>query len=98
MWLLQAVQINKKTIVKDWMHSGDLGYLDKDIFLFLVDRVKDSIISGSVNIFPKYIEKAIIQHSALAKVFVSGIPDKKGVQHRLQQSFLNLLKTSGKIT
>ena len=58
-----------------WYHSGDAGYLDEDGYLFLVDRVKDMIVSGGENVYSAEVESAISTHPEVAQVAVIGIPD-----------------------
>jgi long-chain acyl-CoA synthetase len=58
-----------------WMHSGDLGYLDEDGFLFLVDRLKDMIKTGGENVFSVEVEGVIAQLPEVAECAVIGIPD-----------------------
>ncbi len=66
-----------ETIVDGWLHTGDLGYLDDDGFLFIADRKKEMIIRGGVNVYPKEIENAIAEHPAVASVAVIPEPHDK---------------------
>jgi long-chain acyl-CoA synthetase len=56
-------------------HTGDIGFIDADGYVTLVDRKKDMILSGGFNVFPRNIEEAIYEHPAVAEVTVIGIPD-----------------------
>jgi acyl-CoA synthetase (AMP-forming)/AMP-acid ligase II len=58
----------------DWYHSGDAGYVDEHGYLFLVDRVKDMIVTGGENVYSVEVENAIAAHPAVAQVAVIGIP------------------------
>ncbi len=60
-----------------WMHTGDVGYMDQDGFLYIVDRIKDMIISGGENVYSVEVEAAIYQHPSVAMCAVIGIPDEK---------------------
>lgn len=60
-----------------WMHTGDVGYLDEDGFIFIVDRLKDVIISGGENVYSTEVEHVIYQHPAVAHCAVIGIPHEK---------------------
>ena len=60
-----------------WFHTGDLGYLDEDRYLFVVDRKKDMVISGGMNIYSKEIESVLYRHPAVLEAAVIGLPDEE---------------------
>ena len=65
------------SLVNGWYLSGDVGYLDQEDYLYLVDRSKDMIVSGGENIYSLEVENAISTHPAVAQVAVIGIPDDR---------------------
>ena len=60
-----------------WVFTGDAGYLDTDGYLFIVDRVKDMVVTGGENVFTTEVENAVISHPAVQDVGVIGIPDEE---------------------
>ena len=60
-----------------WLHTGDIGYLDDNGYLFLVDRKKDVIISGGENIYSREVEEILHEHPCVAEAAVIGIPDER---------------------
>lgn len=67
----------KAALVDGWVRTGDAGYMDSDGFVFLVDRLKDMIVSGGENIYSTEVENAIARHPAVATCVVIGIPNDK---------------------
>ena len=61
----------------DWFCTGDLGYLDEDRYLFLVDRKTDMVVSGGVNVYTREIEEVLYQHEAVREAAVLGLPDEQ---------------------
>ncbi len=60
-----------------WLHTGDVAREDEDGFWFIVDRVKDMIVSGGFNVFPREVEDVVAEHPAVAQVGVIGTPHEK---------------------
>jgi len=65
------------TLRGGWLHTGDIGHLDADGYLYVVDRKKDLIIRGGFNVFPRDVEDVLVQHPAVAMAGVVGRPDER---------------------
>ncbi|HWS76490.1 MAG TPA: long-chain fatty acid--CoA ligase [Quisquiliibacterium sp.] len=70
-------ELTQAAIREGWMHTGDAGYMDEDGFVFVVDRVKDMIVSGGENVYSAEVENAIARHPAVAACAVIGIPSER---------------------
>jgi long-chain acyl-CoA synthetase len=60
-----------------WFHTGDIGTLDQDGYLSIVDRKKDMIIRGGFNVYPRELEEVMLTHPAISLVAVIGVPDER---------------------
>ena len=67
----------EESIIDGWMHTGDAGILDDEGFLYIQDRVKDMIVSGGENVYPREIEDVLFQFPGVADAAVIGVPDEK---------------------
>ncbi len=65
-----------KSLIDGRFHTGDIGYVDADGYLYLVDRLKDVILCGGYNVYPRVIEDAIQSHESVRQVTVIGVPDE----------------------
>lgn len=69
--------LTEKVIRNGWYHTGDMGYLDRDNYLFLVDRKADMIVTGGENVYPKEVEDVLYEHPAVAMAAVVSAPDDR---------------------
>jgi long-chain acyl-CoA synthetase len=67
----------KRTLRGGWLHSGDIGQLDKNGYLYIVDRIKDMIITGGLNVYPREVEEVLYTHDAVEECAVIGVADKE---------------------
>jgi fatty-acyl-CoA synthase len=67
----------RETIVNGVLHTGDLGYTDKDGYFYIVDRAKDMYRSGGENVYPAEIEKVLCEHPKIENVSIIGVPDDR---------------------
>ncbi len=65
-----------ETLRNGRLHTGDVGYMDSDGFVYVIDRIKELIINAGFNVYPRMVEEAVMLHDAVAEAVVCGIPDK----------------------
>ena len=70
-------QATAETIRSGWLHTGDAGHVDERGYLFITDRIKDMIITGGANVYPREVEDAICRHPDVLEAAVVGIPDEE---------------------
>jgi long-chain acyl-CoA synthetase len=68
-------EANAQTIINGWLHSGDVGVKDEDGFFYVVDRTKDMVIRGGLNVYPREVEDVMMKHEAVSLVAVIGVAD-----------------------
>ncbi|MFQ5632083.1 MAG: long-chain fatty acid--CoA ligase, partial [bacterium] len=73
----KKAEATAETIRNDWFHSGDLARKDEDGYIYIVDRVKDMIIRGGFNVYPREVEDVLMAHPAISLAAVLGVPDEK---------------------
>ncbi|MGA7416684.1 MAG: class I adenylate-forming enzyme family protein [Acidimicrobiales bacterium] len=67
----------RASFVDGWFHSGDLGYIDRDGFVYVVDRLKDMVIRGGENVYCAEVEAVLFEHPGISDVAVIGLPDER---------------------
>jgi long-chain acyl-CoA synthetase len=73
----RAPDATSEALEDGWLHTGDIGYLDDEGYLFIVDRKKDLIIRGGFNVYPRDIEDALVKHPAVQMAAVVGRPSER---------------------
>jgi long-chain acyl-CoA synthetase len=66
-----------ETLRNGWLHTGDIGRMDDHGYVYILDRTKDMVISGGLNVYPREIEEVLLRHPAISQAAVIGIPDAK---------------------
>ncbi|MFT7289394.1 MAG: long-chain acyl-CoA synthetase, partial [Halieaceae bacterium] len=74
---LNRPEATAESIVDGWLHTGDIGYLDEDGFIYLVDRAKDMVLRGGENVYCAEVENAMFHHDAVAECAAFAVPDER---------------------
>ena len=72
---LNQPEATQEAMQSGWYHTGDLGTIDEDGYVFIVDRKKDMIITAGLNVYPREVEDVLLSHPGVADVAVIGMPD-----------------------
>ncbi|HAG95114.1 MAG TPA: acyl-CoA synthetase [Gammaproteobacteria bacterium] len=70
-------ELTAEATAGDWLHSGDVAVQDSDGYLRIIDRIKDMIVTGGFNVYPREVENILAEHPAVSQVAVIGVPDEK---------------------
>jgi acyl-CoA synthetase (AMP-forming)/AMP-acid ligase II len=68
-------EVTAETLRNGWLHTGDMGYIDEDGYVYVVDRKKDMIVSGGENVYSSEVEAVLYRHEHVAECAVVGVPD-----------------------
>ncbi|MEP5762970.1 MAG: class I adenylate-forming enzyme family protein [Halieaceae bacterium] len=74
---LNRPEATAETIVDGWLYTGDIGYLDEDNFIYLVDRAKDMVLRGGENVYCSEVEAALFKHEGVGECAVFSVPDER---------------------
>jgi long-chain acyl-CoA synthetase len=74
-----SAEATAQTLYDGWLRTGDVGYLDQQGYVFIVDRIKDPIIRGGFNVYPRDVEDALLEHPLLQ---VAGVVGRPHLVHR----------------
>jgi acyl-CoA synthetase (AMP-forming)/AMP-acid ligase II len=73
----QRPDATAETLRGGWLHTGDIGRMDDHGYVYILDRTRDMVISGGLNVYPREVEEVLLTHPAVSEVCVFGIPDEK---------------------
>jgi acyl-CoA synthetase (AMP-forming)/AMP-acid ligase II len=73
----QRPDATAETLRSGWLHTGDIGAMDQNGYVYILDRSRDMVISGGLNVYPREVEEVLLTHPAVSEVCVFGVPHEK---------------------